>query len=93
MHVNWRFEPNRWHHAYFLDYAGQAHGTEIVKLFFNRNFEQLAMQFATKYEREGDTLRVAADNEESNFLVIGADNKEEALSQYTRMLKGKQPKR
>ena len=93
MHVNWRFEPNRWHHAYFLDYAGQAHSTEIVKLFFDRNFESLTLQFATKYEREGDTLRVAADNEESNFLVIGADNKEEALSQYTRMLKAKQPKR
>ena len=46
----------------------------------------MALQFATKYERDGDTLRVAADNEKSNFLVIGADNKEEALLQYSRML-------
>lgn len=93
MRVNWQFEPNRWHYAYFLDYAGQAHGTEIVKLFFNRNFEQLAMQFATKYERDGNTLSIAADNEKSNFLVIGAANKEEALLEYTRMLEEKQPKR
>ena len=86
MHVDFAFEPNRWHHAYFLDYAGQAHSTEIVKIFFDRNFETVALQFATKYERDGDTLRVAADNEKSNFLVIGADNKEEALLQYSRML-------
>ena len=38
MHVNWSFEPNRWHHAYFLDYAGQPHSTEIVQIFFERNF-------------------------------------------------------
>lgn len=90
MQVNWKMEPNRWHHAYFLDYAGQAHSTEIVKLYFDRNFEHLAMQFATKYERDGDILKVAADNSQSTFLVIGAKNKEEALTQYTRMLEEKQ---
>lgn len=86
MKVDWRFEPNRWHHAYFLDYAGQAHSTEIVQVFFDRNFEQLAMQFATKYEREGNILKVAADNDESHFLVLGAQNKEEALTKYAHML-------
>lgn len=86
MHANWKMEPGRWHHAYFQDYAGQAHGTEIVNLFFGRNFEQVALQFATKYEKIGDQLSIAADNEKSNFLVIGAANKEEALNQYIRML-------
>lgn len=90
MHVDFRFEPNRWHHAYFLDYAGQAHSTEIVKLFFDRNFEQVALQFATKYEKDGDMLRVAADNSKSNFLVIGAKDKEEAMNQYIQMLEEKQ---
>lgn len=90
MHVDFRFEPNRWHHAYFLDYAGQPHSTEIVKLFFDRNFEQVALQFATKYEKDGDTLRVAADNSKSNFLVIGAEDKEEAMNQYLQMLEEKQ---
>lgn len=90
MYVNWRLEPNRWHHAYFLDYAGQPHSTEIVKLYFDRNFEQVALQFATKYERDGDILKVAADVNASNFLVIGAKNKEEALLQYSRMLEEKQ---
>jgi hypothetical protein len=90
MQVNWTFEPNRWHHAYFQDYAGQAHSTEIVKIFFDRNFETVALQFATKYEKNGDTLSVAADNGKSNFLVLGAKNKEEALEVYARMLKEKQ---
>lgn len=90
MRVNWRCEPNRWHHAYFLDYAGQPHSTEIVKLFFDRNFENVALQFATKYEKDGDILKVAADIENSNFMVIGAKDKEEALTQYFRMLEEKQ---
>ena len=89
MQVNWKFEPNRWHHAYFLDYAGQAHSTEIVKIFFARNFETVALQFAIKYEKDGDTLKVAADNERSNFLVIGVKNKEEALAIYSYMLQEK----
>ena len=93
MSVNWTMEPYRWHHAYFLDYAGQAHSTEIVKLFFDRNFETVAMQFATKYEKTGDILKVSADNDTSNFMVIGANNKEEALSQYIRMLEGKEVRR
>ena len=90
MQVNWKMEPDRWHHAYFLDYAGQAHTTEIIKIYFDRNFENLALQFATKYEREGNVLKVAADNDKSHFLVLGAENKEEALVQYSRMLKEKQ---
>ena len=87
MSVNWKMEPDRWHHAYFQDYAGQAHSTEIVNIYFDRNFEAIALQFATKYERNGDILSVAADREKSNFLVIGAADKEEAMTQYSRMLK------
>ena len=90
MSVNWKMEPDRWHHAYFQDYAGQAHSTEIVNIYFERNFEAVALQFATKYERNGDILSVAADREKSNFLVLGAENKEEALSQYAIMLEEKQ---
>jgi len=86
MSVNWKMEPDRWHHAYFQDYAGQAHSTEIVNIYFDRNYKQVALQFATKYEKIGDQLSIAADNEKSNFLVIGAANKEEALNQYIRML-------
>lgn len=86
MQVNWEMEPNHWHHAYFLDYAGQAHSTEIVQVCFDRNFEQLTMQFATKYEREGNILKVAADADKSHFLVLGAQNKEEALRKYSYML-------
>ena len=48
MSVNWEMEPDRWHHAYFMDYAGQAHTTELVNVYFERNFEHVAFQFATK---------------------------------------------
>ena len=89
MQVNWEMEPERWHHAYFLDNAGQAHSTEIVQVYFDRNFEHFALQFATKYEKEGNILKVAADADKSHFLVLGAQNKEEALKQYTRMLEEK----
>ena len=89
MQVNWTFEPNRWHHAYFQDYAGQPHSTEIVKIFFDRNFERLAMQFATKYEKDGDTLTIGTDENASNFMVLGAKDKKEALVQYTQMLEQK----
>ena len=90
MTVNWKMEPYRWHHAYFQDYAGQAHSTEIVNIYFGRNFEAVALQFATKYERNADMLTVSADDNKSNFMVIGANNKEEALKIYSRMLKEEQ---
>ena len=61
----------------------------IVKIFFERNFTSIALQFATEYEKDGDILRVSADNEKSNFLVIDVNNKEEALLEYTRMLQEK----
>lgn len=90
MSVDWKMDPDRWRHAYFQDYAGQPHSTEIVKIFFDRNFENLALQFATRYERNADLLTVSADVNKSNFMVIGANNKEEALKIYSRMLEEKQ---
>lgn len=85
MHVNFSFEPDRWYSPYFLDYAGQPHTTELVTLYFDRNFERVAFQFATKYEVQGDTLTVGADKDRSNFMVIGAENKEDALAQYQQL--------
>ena len=93
MHVNFAFEPYRWYFPHFQDYAGQPHSTEIVKIFFDRNFERLALQFATKYEIDGDIRSVAADDDRSNFLVLGAENKEEALTQYKTLQEEKQLRR
>lgn len=90
MRVVWKLEPRRWHFPYFLGEAGQPHSTELVKLFFDRNFEQVALQLATKYEIDGDILSVAADEARSNFIVLGAENKEEALIQYRQLLTEKQ---
>ena len=58
-------------------------------IVFEKNFEQLAMMFTTKYERHGDNLTTAFSDSESNFLVLGAANKKEALTQYSRMLEEK----
>ena len=56
---------------------------------FDRNFERLALMFTTHYERTDDGIRSGYSDGESNFLVLGAQNKEEAMTQYSRMLEEK----
>jgi hypothetical protein len=70
----------------FLGEAQQPHSTEIAVIFFDRNFEQLAIQFTYKYEKDEDSITAGYGDGISNFLVVGAENKEEALAVYTRML-------
>lgn len=89
MYVNFAFEPKDRYHPVFLGEAGQPHSTEIAVIFFERNFETLAIQFTTKYEKDGYSITGAYSDSESNFLVVGAQNKKEALSQYSRMLEEK----
>lgn len=89
MYVNWGFEPTDCYYPVFLGEAGQPHSTEIAMIVFERNFEQLAIMFTTKYERNGDSLTSTFSDNESNFLVIGATNKADAQSVYSRMLEEK----
>ena len=89
MTVSFAFEPTDCFYPVFLGEAGQPHSTEIAMIVFEKNFEQLAMMFTTKYERNGDSLTTAFSDSESNFLVLGAANKKEALTQYSRMLEEK----
>lgn len=89
MYVNWSFEATDCYYPVFLGEAGQPHSTEIAMIVFEKNFEHLAMMFTTKYERNGDNLTSAFSDSESNFLVLGATNKEEALNQYCQMLEEK----
>ena len=89
MDVNFSFEPGKRYYPVFPDEAGQIHSTEVAVLFFERNFEELAIQFAYKYEKTDDSITAGYGDSISNFLVIGAKNKEEAMKVYSHMLEEK----
>lgn len=87
--VSFAFEPAEIYRPLFQDEAGQPCSSEIALIIFDRNFEQLALMFTTNYERTEDGIRSGYSDAESNFLVLGAQNKEEAMTQYSRMLEEK----
>lgn len=87
--VSFAFEPAEIYRPLFHDEAGQPCSSEIAVMAFDRNFEQLALMFTTNYERTEDGIRSGYSDAESNFLVLGAQNKEEAMMQYSRMLEEK----
>jgi hypothetical protein len=89
MTVNFSFEPGKRYHPAFQGEAGQPHSTEVAVLFFERNFEELAIQFAYKYEKTEDGLTTGYGDGISNFLVLNATNKEEAMKVYSRMMEEK----
>ena len=89
MTVNFSFEPGKRYHPVFQGEAGQPHSTEVAVLFFKRNFEELAIQFTYKYEKTEDGLTAGYGDGTSNFLVLGAADKQEAMTQYTYMLEEK----
>ena len=87
--VSFAFEPAEIYRPLFQDEAGQPRSSEIAVIAFDRNFKQLALMFTTHYERTEDGIRSGYSDAESNFLVLGAQNKEEAMTQYSRMLEEK----
>lgn len=87
--VNFAFEPTECYRPLFQDEFGQPCSSEIALLIFDRNFERLAIMFTTHYEKTEDGIRSGYSDAESNFLVLGAENKEEAMMQYSRMLEEK----
>ena len=87
--VSFAFEPAEIYRPLFHDEAGQPCSSEIAVIAFDRNFKQLALMFTTNYERTEDGIRSGYSDAESNFLVLGAQNKEEAMTQYSRMLEEK----
>lgn len=87
--VQFAFDPAECYLPLFHDEFGQPHSSEIAVLVFERNFEQLAIMFTTHYEKTEEGIRSAYGEAESNFLVLGAENKEEAMIQYSRMLEEK----
>ena len=87
--VDFAFEPSAKYYPVFPDEAGQPHSTEIAVIAFDRNFERLGIMFTTHYEKTEDGIRSGYSDAESNFLILGAENKEEAMMQYSRMLEEK----
>lgn len=87
--VDFAFEPSAKYYPVFPDEAGQPHSTEIAVIAFDRNFEQLAIMFTSQYEKTEDGIRTGYSDAKSNFLVLGAENKEEAMTRYSRMLEEK----
>lgn len=87
--VDFAFEPAECYRPVFPDEIGQPCSSEIALLVFDRNFERLAIMFTTHYEKTEDGVRRGYSDAESNFLVLGADNKEEAMVEYARMLEEK----
>ena len=83
------FHPRYRYSPVFLNAYGEPRGTEAATLFFDKNFQRLAVQLAYQYDMaEGGVRSVTADSV-STFLVIGAANREEAVSQYTQLLEDK----
>ena len=86
MTVDFRFQPAYRYHPAFLKPSGEPCLTEIGMLFFSRNFEKLAIQFAYKYEESDDGESFARNDSLSPFIVIGAENRDAAIAEYTKQL-------
>ena len=87
--VSFTFEPTACYRPLFQDAYGQPHSSEIAVMVFDRNFERLAIMFTTNYEKTEDGIRSGYSEAESNFMVLGAADKAQAQTQYSKMLEQK----
>ena len=86
MTADFWFNPRYRHQPIFLNWAGEPCLTSVGVIFFSRNFETLAIQLATKYDERDDGRSVSFGDEQSNFIVLGADTYDEALEAYNAQL-------
>ena len=87
--AHFSFDPRCRYSPTFLDGYGQPHSTEISTLFFDKDFQRLGIQFNYVYTI-GNGYRSGSSNDDtSNFIVIGAASREDAISQYSQLLKEK----
>ena len=86
MTVDFRFQPAYRYHPAFLKPSGEPCSTEIGMLFFSRNFEKLAMQLAFEYVERDNGKSISFGDDQSNFIVIGAENRDAAIAEYTKQL-------
>ena len=86
MSMDFRFHLHERHSPVFRLPSGELITTEIGEIFFDRNFETLAMQLACKYIEHENGVSVAWNDSESNFIVIGATGRDDALNTYRELL-------
>ena len=86
MWVDFHFLPGYRYDPLFLKPSGKPCSTEIGMLFFSRNFEKLAMQLAYEYVEHDNGKSVSFGDNQSNFIVIGAENRDAAIAEYTKQL-------
>ena len=60
--------------------------TEIGVVFFDRNFNSLAFQLAYEYIEKAGGISMSCRDDESNFIVLGANDRDEALKIYQKLL-------
>ncbi len=87
--ANFTFSPKYRYSPAFLTTSGEPKSTEISTILFDKNFQRLAIQFAYTFESNDTSFFTAAGDSSSTFLVIGAANREEAISKYTELLEEK----
>lgn len=83
------FDPRYRYSPTFLNNYGEPRSTEVSTLLFDKNFQRLGIQFTYEYTM-GDGYSSGATNDDiSTFIVVGATSREDAISQYSRLLEEK----
>ena len=80
------FEPWKRHHPGFRLPSGEPVTTGIGMIFFERNFETLAFQLAYEFIEHEDGYSMSHSDGESNFIVVGAIDRDDALAIYQKLL-------
>lgn len=79
-HPRFRYYPKFYSPMPFLRITG------IGVIFFERNFETLAFQLAYEFKEDQNGTSMSNRDDRSNFIVVGAKSREEALNIYQKLL-------
>lgn len=89
--AHFSFDPRYRYSPAFLNIYGEPCSTEVSTLLFDKNFQRLAVQFAYAYTIDDASISSAASDNTSSFFVVGTISREDAISQYSRLLEEKLP--
>ena len=71
----------------FRDPYGQSHSTELFEAHTSRYFHNIAVMFADTFEQRPDGSSASFNYKTGHFLVLHAENREDALKQYQKLQK------
>ena len=71
----------------FRDAYGQPHGTELFEAHASRYFRNLTVMFADSFEKRPDGSSASFNYNTGHFLVLHAQNREDALTCYRQLQK------